>query len=300
MRPGTFSELPFRGSNPAHPRLAPVGWARPDPVPRSPATERAGAMIIAATSGIQGTSDTRPDGPTPLTQAELDRTLDLHGAFLKDRPGGMRADLRRRELSGLDLAGRDLSGANLGGAILTGCILRGSRISHACLFAADLRGANLEHAEFRRSDLRGACLREARLTDALFVEADLRSGLMFGLPDGDEPDPARFVAGNPAGAGANGGLVLLTDLSRAVAGSARFIRADLSFADLHRAELAGADFSQANLAGANVRDADLTGACLKYASLRNADLTGAVIDAVDLTTADLTGTALRRPAGTQV
>ena len=60
-----------------------------------------------------------------MEKKELDEILALHLKWLKDEPGGKRADLgyadlRGADLVGANLGGADLVGANLGGADLVG------------------------------------------------------------------------------------------------------------------------------------------------------------------------------------
>lgn len=68
---------------------------------------------------------------------DLPKILRLHGMWIRDEPGGARADLRGADLSGADLSGADLSGADLREASLSG----------ADLSSADLRGADLRWAD---------------------------------------------------------------------------------------------------------------------------------------------------------
>ncbi len=61
-----------------------------------------------------------------MTQAELNEILEKHKKWLNNEPGGERADLGYRDLSG--------------------CNLRGSDLGHSDLRHSDLRGANLDYS----------------------------------------------------------------------------------------------------------------------------------------------------------
>ena len=67
-----------------------------------------------------------------MNKEELKSKLDKHLAWLRDEPGGERADL---------------SGANLSGANLTRANLSGANLSGADLYRANLTGANLSGAK---------------------------------------------------------------------------------------------------------------------------------------------------------
>ena len=83
-----------------------------------------------------------------MTRKELQEIIAAHGRWLKDEPGGNRADLRgadlyRANLYGADLGGANLYGADLGDANLGGANLYGADLSGANLGGADLRGAKI-------------------------------------------------------------------------------------------------------------------------------------------------------------
>ncbi len=86
-----------------------------------------------------------------MTKEQLDEILKKHKMWLKNEPGGERADLR----------GADLWRANLWGADLWRADLR-----EADLRGADLREANLWGADLQGADLRGAILWGANLQRA--------------------------------------------------------------------------------------------------------------------------------------
>ena len=88
-----------------------------------------------------------------MNRESLKMVLELHGKWLNDEPGGVRADL-----SGANLRGADLGYANLSGANLADANLRGADLSGANLRNADLRNANLSYADLRNANLRSANL----------------------------------------------------------------------------------------------------------------------------------------------
>jgi hypothetical protein len=105
----------------------------------------------------------------------ISKILELHKKWINDEIGGVRADLRKANLSGADLRLADLEGANLTWADLRWANLRGANLEGANLIGADLEGADLEEADLREADLREADLRGANLR-----EADLRGANLEG------------------------------------------------------------------------------------------------------------------------
>lgn len=81
-----------------------------------------------------------------MEQKELDAVLEAHLKWLRDKDGGIRADLY----------GTDLSEANLRGAYLYGVDLRGANLYEADLRGANLYGANLYGANLYRAYLDNA------------------------------------------------------------------------------------------------------------------------------------------------
>ena len=130
-----------------------------------------------------------------ITQEELKIALELHEKWLSNKPGGVRLDLTRANLSGLDLrlanlndadlmfadlSSSNLSGADLRRANLSGSYLRFAILSDADLSGADLRYANLSKAHLGRANLSQADLRWAILSDANLSHADLSSSNLRG------------------------------------------------------------------------------------------------------------------------
>jgi hypothetical protein len=101
-----------------------------------------------------------------VTKEDLALTLERHLGWLRNRDGGVRANLRSANLSGANLSGADLSSANLRSADLSGANLSGADLSSANLRSADLSGANLRSASLRSANLRSADLSGADLSSA--------------------------------------------------------------------------------------------------------------------------------------
>jgi uncharacterized protein YjbI with pentapeptide repeats len=110
------------------------------------------------------------------SQAELDEIVRLHQMYQTARPGGQRALLSYRDLSGLNLAGKNLSDADFSGSVLIGTNMEGANLQHSNFFGCNLSKANLRKATLIRADLRGACLRGCDLTGANLFDCDLRDG----------------------------------------------------------------------------------------------------------------------------
>ena len=106
-----------------------------------------------------------------MTKEKLSEILSLHAKWLRDEPGGIRADLSGANLSGANLSGASLSYANLSCADLS-CAdlsyanLSGASLSYANLSCADLRCADLSYANLSCADLSGADLSDADLSGA--------------------------------------------------------------------------------------------------------------------------------------
>ena len=98
-----------------------------------------------------------------MKRDDIVEILRLHGMYLRNESGGVRADLRGADLRGADLSGADLRGANF----------RGANFSEADLSGADLRGADLRGANFRGANFRGANFSEADLSEANLSGANL-------------------------------------------------------------------------------------------------------------------------------
>lgn len=101
-----------------------------------------------------------------MTKEQLNGVLEKHKKWIKNEPGGERADLQganlqRANLYKVDLWGADLRGANLREATFWGADLQGADFWETNLQGADLKGANLQGtdlqgANLQKVDLRGA------------------------------------------------------------------------------------------------------------------------------------------------
>ena len=101
-----------------------------------------------------------------MDEKELDDIVVKHRKWLKDRGGGVRADLRYAHLQGADLRNTDLQDADLRGAVLRHACLQGADLRGADLKCADLRGANLKDADLKGADLKDSDIRGADLQGA--------------------------------------------------------------------------------------------------------------------------------------
>ena len=86
-----------------------------------------------------------------ISQAELEQILRKSDLYHQARPGGQRALLAYRDLTGAQLAGRDLSDADLSAAFLCDANLEGANLNGATLFGCNLSRANLRNASLMRS-----------------------------------------------------------------------------------------------------------------------------------------------------
>jgi len=201
----------------------------------------------------------------PVSAAELERVLERHELYLERRPGGQRALLAYRDLSGCDLRRKNLSEADLSATFLIGTKLLDANLTGAILFGSNLSRADLRNAILVRADLRGAVLRGADLTGADLFDADLRDGRLAVMTrSGDLRDVAIQESAlidsmsRPLAAGAEPYEVISyardphTDFTGAVMRSC-----NLTGADLRRVRLAGADLEGANLSGADLYAANL-------------------------------------------
>src|ERR1700676_5539927 len=110
----------------------------------------------------------------PISQAELEQILRRCDLYHEARPGGQRALLAYRDLTGANLAGRNLADADFSAAFLCDANLEGANLGGAILFGCNLSRANLRNASLVRADLRCIKLREASFIGANFFKGDLR------------------------------------------------------------------------------------------------------------------------------
>ena len=118
------------------------------------------------------------------TADEMAVIIEKHGAWLRNKDSGERANLSNANLCYADLNHADLSNADLRHADLCFADLRNANLNHADLRYADLSNANLCYANLNHAnlsfadlcfaDLRHASLRHADLSNADLRQADLR------------------------------------------------------------------------------------------------------------------------------
>ena len=108
-----------------------------------------------------------------ITENELLEILKKHEMWMKEEPGGERADLSNTDLKGIDLAGAFLPWAILDGANLENAILSGIRLMHA-----ELVGVNFTNAIMSEVNLSSANLTNANLTNVDFTYANLSSAIL--------------------------------------------------------------------------------------------------------------------------
>ena len=136
----------------------------------------------------------RPYDLSPISAHALKQTIAAHQAFLARRPGGRRASLKFRDLSGFDLTGCQLAEADLSGASLRESRLIRTNLRGANLFGADLTQADLSEAILADADMRGVAMRDAILVRTDLSRVDLREGMLMATCAGDirntqsEPD----------------------------------------------------------------------------------------------------------------
>jgi hypothetical protein len=110
----------------------------------------------------------------------LTEILRLHADWLRNKPGGVRANLTGAGLIEGNLYGVNLSWAILRWADLCGANLDGADLSWADLTGADLYKADLAGANLTGADLTGANFREADLTNASLTGANLTTADLSG------------------------------------------------------------------------------------------------------------------------
>jgi uncharacterized protein YjbI with pentapeptide repeats len=202
-----------------------------------------------------------------ITQAELNAVLISHERYAAGR-GGVRAQLKCRNLNGLNLANRKLDEADFTGASLVGASLYGSSLVRASLYCADLRRCDLRNAKLMGADIRGASFRGANLSYAVLDNADLRAAMMM------------YVGSQ--------GVTVVDGASEKTLGGVDFGRCSMRSVSFGNAKLDGVNFSGSILVNANFRGAKLTdvhfeGAVLMGVNLEDLKvppecLTGCVLD----------------------
>lgn len=111
---------------------------------------------------------------------KINEIIELHGKWLRDEEGGVRADFHDMDFRGADLRGIELIGADLSDVNLSGADLKGADLYEAELSGANFRGADLRDVEFSGADLRDADLSGADLRGANLRGTDLRGADLRG------------------------------------------------------------------------------------------------------------------------
>lgn len=202
-----------------------------------------------------------------VTQSELNEVIRKHQYFLTAKPGGARAVVRDRDLTGLSFIGQNLSQSDFSGCIMVNADLTGANFESATLFGVDLSGAKLANTRLVRADMRGAEIGAADLSMANMQGADLRQGrtiLKRKVKNADDQYNKESEAGVVQFAG--------SDLSGANLQGATAISADFSDTILKDAQMQGI-----NLRGANLKGADLSNVNLSKGDIRNADFSYATM-----------------------
>lgn len=216
-----------------------------------------------------------------ISQAELNEIIRKHLMFLTAKPGGARALVRDRDVSGLSFVGQNLSQSDFTGCIMIGCDLTNANFESATLFGCDFTNAKMTNTRLVRADMRGAEIGEADLAKADMTGADLREGKTI-LKRKVKSSADQFSLGSAAGiVSFNGSDLSGAVLNGATAASADFtdakmIDVQLLGANLKDAILIGADLSHAELDGADLRNADFSYALMNGATLENTEKFGSV------------------------
>ncbi len=230
----------------------------------------------------------------PISPAELEQILRRSDLYHQARPGGQRALLAYRDLTGVQLAGRDLSDADLSAAFLCDANLEGANLNGASLFGCNLSRANLRNASPVRADMRGASLREADLSGANMFDADLRDGRLARKTRSGEIE---YIAVEPDSTVLVGATMINANLTQARLSGSVAVHTDFTDAMMRDTKLVRADLRNATMNGANLEGADLSGANLRGASLRNSVLVNTALVDVETDGADMTGALTKSEAG---
>ena len=100
-----------------------------------------------------------------ITQEELNIILDNHNKYLNEEEGGERADLYKKDCSGLDFSSNNLRCIYLDSCNLTNCNFSNCNLEYACLFNTNLTKANFTNANLMGAELVNSNLTGANLTN---------------------------------------------------------------------------------------------------------------------------------------
>lgn len=214
----------------------------------------------------------------PLEQAELNEVIRKHQMFLTAKPGGARAVIRDRDLTGLSFMGQNLSQSDFSGCIMAETDLRNANFESATLFGCDLSNAKISNTKLVRADMRGADVESADLTKADLTGADLREGKTIlkrkiKKPE-DQYDKARagavhFNGSILSGAILNGATAISADFSDAIMTDVKMHGINLKNALLRHTDMKGSDLS-----GGDLRDADFHGAVMTDTNIEHTETGG--------------------------
>ena len=126
-----------------------------------------------------------PHALDPVSAQELPGILAAHQAYVSRQPGGRRASLKFRDLSGLDLSGCQLPEADMSGASLKDCRMVRANLRGANLFGAELTRVDLTEAILVDADMRGVAMSDAKLIRTDLTRVDLRDGMLMSTYAGD-------------------------------------------------------------------------------------------------------------------
>jgi hypothetical protein len=167
----------------------------------------------------------------PITEKELQTTLELHKKWRSGDIDGVQANLDNTDLSGAEMGNKNLC-------------------------KASLKKVNFNESILSSSDLRETNFTDATMKDAMLYRLDLGDSIMCGVDLSD----AKIRETN----------LLRSDMRNINMHKAILIDSDLRAVNLRNADLREAIVYRTDLRFADLTDADLTGADLRYASLRDA------------------------------
>lgn len=218
--------------------------------------------------------------PEKLSQKDLDAIAKKHENFLSGKPGGARAVIQDRDMSGLSFQGANFSQADFSGSIMANCQMIAVNLESATLFGCDFRGSVLKFARLSKADLRGIQADGADFENADLSETDLRDGknVIRNKPGGPIEEKRGAFKGNASFVGAN---LKHANLKDSVA-----INADFTGAQMENTNLRNTDFRSSGFSGANISNSDFTGADIRDCDMGRAVLTGVVMEQVEKSGAD--------------
>ena len=218
----------------------------------------------------------------PLTQEELNEIAKKHYNFLNAKPGGARANVKDRDLSGLTMEHMQLQQSDFTGCVMRNVNMVGVNFESATLFGCDMSFSQMKKGNFSRADLRGADIQHSDLTDADMSGADLRLGssIIRRKMKKAEDQYGNAKAGHVT---FNGTIMHNVNFRNVTAIGADFSDAILEHADFFKADIRDSNFRGANLQHVNLdecdmRNADFHAATLMGATMENIEMAGTKFD----------------------